>query len=153
MVTSPPSSKRRRSRRRRSSWWSQFASQIEPRLVVTLALSLAGTWGWGKTQETRQAGEVVAARQQVHAVGQNAALIVRVLAVAVDSLDVRVSALDGRVAELEDENGRLRRRVGLAARREPTIDTLYLYDAATYGPQPKPPGFVSRLAGAFTFWN
>lgn len=119
-------------RRRRKPTWSRVLSLLDAKQIVTLLLSFSGVAGAFTFQRGDTEKRVDGARQQTRAVSDNAAQIISVLALAVDSLDVRVG-------DLERENARLRRR---------RPDTIFVYDAASYGPQPRPrgPGFVNRLS-------
>ena len=123
----------RRRRRRSPPWWARLVSAVTPAQIVTLVVALSGGVGYGELRKAGSDARVVEARAQTRAVGQNAAQIIAVLAVAVDSLDVRVAALEERAERWR--------------RRRPVTDTVMIYPAELYGPAPRPPGFLSRLLG------
>ena len=114
-----------------------------------LVLALAGSAGVGVVQEHRGAQRVADVRDsteaetdaKVRGASDNSATIINALVACIDSLDVRQEATEAEVK-------RLRRALGIA-RSSHRVDTVVLatYDAATYGPRTKPPGFFSRLLG------
>lgn len=126
-----------RRRRRRTRWWDGILAILRDKHAITLLLALSGSAGAVKWQQGVNDTRVDHAEQRTRAVSDNASALINAMAYAIDSLDVRVSVL-------ERENARLQR---VRRNREPVTDTVYLFNADEYGPQEKPPGFLSRLLG------